>query len=102
MQELSGRPMITAEARPRLASKARLRLDKKTGQQVLLYPEKGLLLNPTSARILALCDGERSVSAIVDVLVGEHEGADAASISTEVMSFLRTLFDKGLVRTELD
>jgi coenzyme PQQ biosynthesis protein PqqD len=94
--------MITAEARPRLASKARLRLDKKTGQQMLLYPEKGLLLNPTGARILALCDGERSVSAIIDQLIGEHEGADPATISAEVMTFLGRLFDAGLVRTEPD
>jgi coenzyme PQQ biosynthesis protein PqqD len=94
--------MITLEARPRLASKARLRLDKKTGQQVLLYPEKGLLLNPTGSRILALCDGDRSVRAIVDVLVGEHEGADEATISAEVMTFLGRLFDAGLVRTEPD
>jgi coenzyme PQQ biosynthesis protein PqqD len=94
--------MITAESRPKLASKARLRLDKKTGQQVLLYPEKGLLLNPTGARILALCDGERSVSTIVTVLVGEPEGADVATISTEVMTFLGRLFDAGLVRTEPD
>ena len=39
--------------RPRLAAKTKLRLDPKTGKYILLYPEKGLLLNPTGAAILA-------------------------------------------------
>ena len=91
--------MIDAESRPKLAPKARLRDDKKTGQKVLLYPEKGLLLNPTGARILELCDGERTVTNIVDALAGEHEGADRATILAEVMGFLTRLFDAGLVRT---
>ena len=92
--------MIAADSRPRLASKARLRTDKKTGQKILLYPEKGLLLNPTGARILELCTGERTVTALVDVLVSEHPDGDRATIVSEVMSFLQRLFDAGLVRTE--
>ena len=92
--------MIDDDARPTLASKARLRVDKKTGQKVLLYPEKGLLLNPTGARILELCTGERTVGAIVEVLLGEHVDASREQIASEVQSFLGRLVDAGLVRTE--
>jgi len=90
--------MIDFDARPTLAPKARLRVDKKTGQKVLLYPEKGLLLNPTGARILELCNGERTVAAIVDVLVSEHDPAARDTISNEVTAFLQRLCDAGLVR----
>jgi pyrroloquinoline quinone biosynthesis protein D len=92
--------VITDGARPTLSPKARLRVDKKTGQKVLLYPEKGLLLNPTGARILELCDGERTVASIVDALVGEHDGAARDTIANEVTEFLQRLFDAGLVRSE--
>jgi pyrroloquinoline quinone biosynthesis protein D len=94
--------MIIPEACPRLSPKAKLRVDKKTGQKVLLYPEKGLLLNPTGARILELCTGERTVAGIVEVLVGEHDAAKRDTIRTEVTTFLQRLFDAGLVRTEQD
>jgi coenzyme PQQ biosynthesis protein PqqD len=92
--------VIGPDDRPKLAPKARLRVDKKTGQKVLLYPEKGLLLNPTGAAILDLCDGVRTVAGIVEALVNEHADADAATISAEVMSFLQRLSDAGLVHTE--
>jgi pyrroloquinoline quinone biosynthesis protein D len=75
-------------------------VDKKTGQKVLLYPEKGLLLNPTGARILELCDGERTVGGIVDVLTEEHAGAVRDTIANEVTAFLQRLHDAGLVRAE--
>ena len=93
--------MIPEDACPRLAPKARLRVDKKTGQKVLLYPEKGLLLNPTGARILELCTGERTMAAIVEVLASEHAAAARDTIVSEVHTFLGRLFDAGLVRTEL-
>lgn len=92
--------MITDGARPTLSPKARLRVDKKTGQKVLLYPEKGLLLNPTGARILELCDGERTVAGIVDVLTSEHVDAARDKIAGEVSAFLQRLHDAGLVRAE--
>ncbi|HEX4339314.1 MAG TPA: pyrroloquinoline quinone biosynthesis peptide chaperone PqqD [Polyangiaceae bacterium] len=92
--------MITDQACPRLSPKARLRVDKKTGQKVLLYPEKGLLLNPTGARILELCTGERTVASIVELLVGEHSAALPGTIAAEVNGFLQRLFDAGLVKTE--
>ncbi len=50
------------ELKPKLALKTKLRLDPKSGKYILLYPEKGLLLNPTGAAILQRCDGERTLS----------------------------------------
>lgn len=89
--------MISDTSKPRLASKARLRLDKQTGQQVLLYPEKGLVLNPTGARILELCTGERSFAEIVAALRADYTGGSAERLEVDVEAFLRSLEQRGLV-----
>jgi len=60
--------MIGANARVRLAAKARLQRDRVSGKQFLLYPERGLELSDSAARIVQLCVGERAVAAIVDEL----------------------------------
>ena len=38
----------------------------------LLYPERGLALNPTAANILNLCDDELTVDGIVEKLQVEY------------------------------
>jgi pyrroloquinoline quinone biosynthesis protein D len=88
--------MISSSARPRLASKARLRFDRKSTSYMLLYPEKGLVLNPTSADILKLCTGEHTVAAIVQQLA-EKYSKDAPDVEPEVVAFLRAMADRGLV-----
>jgi coenzyme PQQ biosynthesis protein PqqD len=89
--------VISADTRPRIASKARLRYDRKTGHTMLLYPEKGLVLNPTAAEIAKLCTGEHSVAAIVTQLASQY-GKDAAVIESEVMKFLSSLAERGLLQ----
>jgi coenzyme PQQ biosynthesis protein PqqD len=89
--------VISAESRPVLASKARLRFDRKSSRYMLLYPERGLVLNPTAADVLQRCDGERTVSAIVAELATRYGQAPPA-VEREVMAFLQTMADRGLVR----
>jgi pyrroloquinoline quinone biosynthesis protein D len=90
---------LSLELKPKLAPKAKLRLDPKTGKYVLLYPEKGLLLNPTGAAILKLCTGERTLSAIVSTLAAEFQ-SDAQVLQGEVLAFVKGLLDRGLVQAE--
>lgn len=89
--------MISVESRPRLASKARLRFDRKSGRHMLLYPEKGLVLNPTAADIVQLCTGEHTVGAIVERLVEKYATQPREVIEGEVMEFLTAMADRGLV-----
>jgi coenzyme PQQ biosynthesis protein PqqD len=89
--------VISADTRPRIASKARLRYDRKTERTMLLYPEKGLMLNPTAAEIAKLCTGEHTVAAIVAQLAARY-GKEAAAIEREVMGFLGALADRGLLQ----
>jgi len=88
--------MIAAAARVRLAPKARLQRDRLTGKQFLLYPERGLELSDSAARIVALCGEDRTVAAIVDELT-TASGEPRERIETEVISFLRALDDRGLL-----
>jgi coenzyme PQQ biosynthesis protein PqqD len=88
--------MIGAAARVRLAPKARLQRDRVTGKQFLLYPERGLELSDSAARIVALCGEERPVTAIVDELAAAS-GEPRERIETEVISFLEALDDRGLL-----
>ena len=88
--------MISAESRLRLAAKARLRFDRKSERYMLLYPERGLVLNPTAADALQLCTGEMAIGAIIDQLAQKY-GHDRSAVEREVMEFLRALADRGLV-----
>lgn len=81
--------VLAADSRPQLARKARLRTDRLTGETLLLYPEHGLVLNPSAAAILRLCDG-RSAGDIAAEL-----GAPLA----DILEFLATLSERGLVST---
>jgi coenzyme PQQ biosynthesis protein PqqD len=83
--------------RPRLAAKTKLRLDPKTGKHILLYPEKGLLLNPTGAAILTLCTGEHTLSGIVATLATQFQ-TGPERLEPEVLSFVQGLLDRGLLQ----
>ena len=89
--------MISAGTRPRLAAKARLRWDRKGERHMLLYPEKGLVLNETGADILKLCTGEHTVAAIVEQLSQKY-AKDTVAVESEVVTFLQTMSDRGLVQ----
>ena len=89
--------MISAESRPRLVSKARLRFDKKSSRYMLLYPERGLVLNPTAADVLQRCNGLRTVGSIVEELAQQY-GHEVPAVEREVMTFLQTMADRGLVQ----
>jgi pyrroloquinoline quinone biosynthesis protein D len=90
--------VIAAHARPRLASKARLRFDRHERRHVLLYPERGMLLNASAAAIAALCTGEHTVDAIVERLHAANGGANRGDIERDVQTFLSALLDRSLVQ----
>lgn len=90
--------MISPGSRPRLSSKARLRFDRKSGRYMLLYPEKGLVLNPTAADIMQLCTGEHTVGGIVESLMQKYTTQPREVIEREVQEFLTAMAHRGLVQ----
>jgi coenzyme PQQ biosynthesis protein PqqD len=92
--------MIAADARPRLAPKVRLRFDRKSDRFMLLYPERGMVLNPTAAEIVKRCTGVLTVTEIIAQLAEQYAAQSRDAIEREVVQFLDAMTDRGLVRSE--
>jgi coenzyme PQQ biosynthesis protein PqqD len=87
---------------PRLAAKARLRWDRKDERFMLLYPERGLVLNPTAADVVRLCTGEVTVEAIVEQLAVKYAPQPREAVEREVLAFLTRMVERGLVTPDND
>lgn len=85
-------------ARPRLAKGVRIRYDDARGEHVLLSPEAVLVLNPTSAEIVQLCDGRRTVAEILEELQSQYGEINA----DEVRGFIEYLNARGGIRVNND
>jgi coenzyme PQQ biosynthesis protein PqqD len=92
--------VIDAASRPRLAQKARLRYDRQGERYLLLYPERGLALNGTAVDVVRLCTGEHTVAGIVTQLAEKYTDQPREVVEREVLAFLATLADRGLVQAE--
>jgi pyrroloquinoline quinone biosynthesis protein D len=90
-------PPIDGGARFRLARKARLRWDEREQRHLLLYPERGLLLNATGGAIAQLLDGRRTVEEVAAALAASLQGEAPADLEGEVRRFLERLRDRGLL-----
>jgi pyrroloquinoline quinone biosynthesis protein D len=84
---------VTMASRPRLRSQARLQWDSVREKRVLLSPEGVLVLNATADAMLALCDGQRSVSAIARDLSARYNHV----VDQEVLTFFNRLLQKRLI-----
>jgi pyrroloquinoline quinone biosynthesis protein D len=89
--------MISPAMRPRLAAKARLRWDRKDARFMLLYPERGLVLNATAADVVQLCTGQLQVADIVDQLVSKYASQRREDVEREVLQFLTRMAERGLI-----
>jgi coenzyme PQQ biosynthesis protein PqqD len=93
---------LSLATRPRLAAKARLRWDRKDERFMLLYPERGLVLNPTAADVVRLCTGEVTVEAIVEQLAVKYAPQPREAVEREVLAFLTRMVERGLVTSSDD
>ena len=89
--------MIPEGGRPKLARKVRLKLDRHTGEHWLIFPERGLRLNASAARIAALCQGELRITELVERLAAETNALDTQRIDQDVRAFLESLSARGLL-----
>lgn len=88
------RPPLTG--RPALKPGCRLS-PAANPQPLLLIPEGALRMEGPALRIVQLCDGQRTLSQVIDQLCQEFESAEAAQIGDEVIDFLQALREKGAV-----
>jgi pyrroloquinoline quinone biosynthesis protein D len=66
-------------------------------ESLLLIPEGALRLHGPGRHILELCDGQRTLTEVVDQLHRQFPTADAERIATEAIQFLERLAGKGAI-----
>jgi pyrroloquinoline quinone biosynthesis protein D len=76
---------IESTAKPAIARGFRLQWEAAQNAHVLLYPEGMVKLNGSAGEILKRCDGNRSVSAIVEDL---EQAFNATGLSKDVTDFM--------------
>jgi coenzyme PQQ biosynthesis protein PqqD len=82
--------------KPKLAAKVRLKHDRHDGVWMLLYPERGQVLNASAAAIAQKLDGTRTIDDIAAELAREH-GAPVAEVHADVAALVEQLAAKGLL-----
>lgn len=93
----SNRRITVSEAsKPILPRHARLKFDETRQVWVILAPERVLAPDEIAVEILQLCDGQRSVADIVDLLATKYN-APRDDIGTDVIAMLQDLADKGFL-----
>jgi pyrroloquinoline quinone biosynthesis protein D len=101
MAALRSRNISVSEAsRPLLPRHARLKFDETRQRWVILAPERVLAPDEIAVEVLQLCDGVRSVAAIIDQLA-EKYAAPRDAIGTDVIAMLQDLADKGFLTKAL-
>ncbi|GAA3377335.1 hypothetical protein GCM10020367_52620 [Streptomyces sannanensis] len=81
--------------RPRLAPAVVLRHDRVRNTDLLVMPERVVVLSGRAGDIVGLCDGERDVHRIVGELTERFPGAEVAE---DVPDFLGRLRSEGWLR----
>jgi pyrroloquinoline quinone biosynthesis protein D len=91
------RRMTVSEASvPKLARGVMLRFDDARQRWVLLVPERVLAPDDTAIEVLKLCDGAKSVGALIDELAAKY-AAPRDVIATDVIAMLQDLAEPGFL-----
>jgi pyrroloquinoline quinone biosynthesis protein D len=88
--------MVSRDSVPVLRRGIRRHFDTARGAEVLLGPERVIVLDEVAVAIIEKFDG-RTVGAISAALA-ENFAADAAVVEADVIDFVQELVDKGLAR----
>ncbi len=87
---------VSEASRPVLPRHARLKFDETRQVWVILAPERVLAPDEIAVEVLQLCDGVRSVEAVIDLLA-EKYSAERGAIAIDVIAMLQELADKGFL-----
>ena len=87
---------VSEASRPVLPRHARLKFDETRQRWVILAPERVLAPDDIAVEVLQLCDGIRSVAAVIDQLAAKYV-AERAAIAADVIAMLQDLADKGFL-----
>src|ERR1700712_4390621 len=87
---------VSEASRPILPRHDKLKFDETRQVWVILAPERVLAPDEIAVEVLRLCDGVRSVGAVVDQLAAKYT-AERGAIAADVIALLQDLADKGFL-----
>src|SRR6266581_9309897 len=87
---------VSETSRPILPRHAKLKFDETRRRWVILAAERVLAPDDIAVEVLQLCDGTRSVEAMIDQLAAKYT-AERGAIATDVIAMLQGLADKGFL-----
>ena len=67
---------------------------------MLIYPERGMVLNQSAAAIAELCTGEHTVNTIVERLLEARSGATREELARDTQVFLDQLLERALIQVD--
>jgi pyrroloquinoline quinone biosynthesis protein D len=76
----------------------RLHRDHARGRWVILGPERILTPNETAVSVLQLCNGERTIAEIAELLAKTYD-AEAADLVSDILPMMQGLADAGVFRS---
>jgi len=96
--QITSSSIMPGDWRPALARSVLLRRDRVRDTDLLLMPERAVVLSGPGGRILRLCDGTRTRAQIVAELAPDFPGSPIAVIAADVAAFLTRIQEQGWVR----
>jgi pyrroloquinoline quinone biosynthesis protein D len=88
--------VVNADAVVRLPTGVRLKRDRVRERDVLLAPERALVMDPIGVAILGQVDGVKSVGQVVEALARIYS-ADPHVINKDVIAFLSDLASRRML-----
>jgi pyrroloquinoline quinone biosynthesis protein D len=88
--------MVDGECRLKLPRHIKLRHDPGRGRWIILAPERVFNPDETAVEVLKLCDGQRSVRDIAEILSQQYQ-APLEVVTTDIVDMLQDLTDKGVL-----
>ncbi len=82
---------------PKLPRHAKLRYDEARKKWIINAPERVFELDEIASEIMQLVDGLLSINGIVKELLKKFKEASEEEITTDVLSMLQSLADKGFI-----
>ncbi|MFD0669925.1 pyrroloquinoline quinone biosynthesis peptide chaperone PqqD [Cohnella sp. GCM10027633] len=78
--------------RPRLRGPGRMKYDRARQTELLLLPERVVELNDAAGAILRLCDGQRTISRMIEELEAKF---DQTGLGDDIVAFLASAAERG-------
>ncbi len=94
---MTERTIVSREIILKLPRHAKLRFDKARDKWIILAPERVFELDEIAYEVISRCDGERTVTDVVNELCLKFDQVEREVIMNDVVGMLQNLADKGFV-----